>query len=139
MEKRRRPMWKERKIPASLNSNKLATTTRIKTSARVKKGTLGLSPTHVEVSGANEEEAEEAALVQLTWKKFLIGRAIFTREATGGQQTIPRRNVIITRSGKKKANTTGETTMKETLVRLMVQAPGRTMRVTPGRWGSTIQ
>ena len=98
-----------------------------------------MSPTHVEVSGANEEEAEEAALVQLTWNKFSIGRAISTREVTGDQQTIPRRNAIITRSGKKKANTTGETTMKEALVRLMFQALGRTMRVTPGRWGSTIQ
>ena len=139
MEKRRRPLLKERKIPASLNSNKLATTTRIKTSARVKKETLGLSPTHVEVSGANEEEAEEAALVQLTWKKFSIGRAIFTQEVTGGQQTIPRRNATITRGGKKKAHITGETITKETLMRLLVQASGSTMRVIPSRWGNTTQ
>ena len=80
--------------------------------------TQGSSPIRVEGSEASEEGVEEAAPVQSIWKKFSVGRAIFTQEVTGGQQTIPRRNATITRSGKRKANTIGETTTKEALVRI---------------------
>ena len=69
--------------------------------------TQGSSPIRVEGSEASVEGAEDTAPVQSICKKFSTGHATFMRQVMDGQRTIPRRNAIITKSGKKRANTTG--------------------------------
>jgi hypothetical protein len=101
--------------------------------------TQGSLPIRVEDSEASEEGVEDTAPVQSICKKFLTGHATFMRQVMDGQRIIPRHNATITRSGKKRANTTGGIPLKETLVRLITQILGNTARVTPDKQGSITQ
>ena len=80
----------------------------------------------VEDSEASVEGVEDTAPVQSICKKFLTGHATFMRQVMDGQRIIPRHNATITRSGKKRANTTGEIPTKKTLVWLITQILGST-------------
>ena len=118
---------KGRKTPTSSTSSKRTTTTRIKTNAKAKMVTQGSSPIRVEDSEASVEGAEDTAPGQSICKKFSTDHATFTRQVMDGQRIIPRRSATITRSGKKRANTTGEIPTKKTLVRLITQILGSTV------------
>ena len=92
----------------------------------------------VEDSEASVEGVEDTAPGQSICKKCSTGHATFMRQVMDGQRTIPRRNAIITKSEKKRANTTGGIPMKETLVRLITQILGNTARVTQDKQGNII-